>query len=151
MIYLSKHKNKYAIILLCNVLGLNLLFAAELQIGSQIPEINHKLNDVSGKQITLAEVKGNKGILVIFSCNTCPWVLKWEKRYVDISKQYKDKGIGIIAVNSNVSRFDSDDSLETVSYTHLRAHETPEHLVCRLLLEKKKIKFTLNRQLKFQE
>src|SRR5678816_2710693 len=29
-------------------------------------------------------------------------------------------------------------SSQTVSYTHLRAHETPEHLVCRLLLEKKK-------------
>eukprot|EP00658_Telonema_sp_P-2_P051080 TRINITY_DN39101_c0_g1_i4.p1 TRINITY_DN39101_c0_g1~~TRINITY_DN39101_c0_g1_i4.p1 ORF type:complete len:102 (+),score=18.90 TRINITY_DN39101_c0_g1_i4:97-402(+) len=29
-----------------------------------------------------------------------------------------------------------------VSYTHLRAHETPEHLVCRLLLEKKKTKTT---------
>eukprot|EP00658_Telonema_sp_P-2_P029256 TRINITY_DN22277_c0_g2_i1.p1 TRINITY_DN22277_c0_g2~~TRINITY_DN22277_c0_g2_i1.p1 ORF type:complete len:188 (-),score=39.77 TRINITY_DN22277_c0_g2_i1:65-628(-) len=29
-----------------------------------------------------------------------------------------------------------------VSYTHLRAHETPEHLVCRLLLEKKKTKRT---------
>ena len=28
--------------------------------------------------------------------------------------------------------------LHPVSYTHLRAHETPEHLVCRLLLEKKK-------------
>src|SRR5678816_3948376 len=28
--------------------------------------------------------------------------------------------------------------LRSVSYTHLRAHETPEHLVCRLLLEKKK-------------
>ena len=27
---------------------------------------------------------------------------------------------------------------KAVSYTHLRAHETPEHLVCRLLLEKKK-------------
>ena len=27
--------------------------------------------------------------------------------------------------------------IDTVSYTHLRAHETPEHLVCRLLLEKK--------------
>eukprot|EP00658_Telonema_sp_P-2_P064082 TRINITY_DN52951_c0_g1_i1.p1 TRINITY_DN52951_c0_g1~~TRINITY_DN52951_c0_g1_i1.p1 ORF type:complete len:120 (-),score=15.19 TRINITY_DN52951_c0_g1_i1:53-412(-) len=37
----------------------------------------------------------------------------------------------------------------TVSYTHLRAHETPEHLVCRLLLEKKKtnksIQLTINR------
>eukprot|EP00658_Telonema_sp_P-2_P063115 TRINITY_DN5181_c0_g3_i2.p1 TRINITY_DN5181_c0_g3~~TRINITY_DN5181_c0_g3_i2.p1 ORF type:complete len:139 (+),score=15.32 TRINITY_DN5181_c0_g3_i2:209-625(+) len=31
-------------------------------------------------------------------------------------------------------------SLHSVSYTHLRAHETPEHLVCRLLLEKKKKK-----------
>ena len=32
------------------------------------------------------------------------------------------------------------DEVEPVSYTHLRAHETPEHLVCRLLLEKKKKK-----------
>eukprot|EP00658_Telonema_sp_P-2_P012897 TRINITY_DN14909_c0_g1_i1.p1 TRINITY_DN14909_c0_g1~~TRINITY_DN14909_c0_g1_i1.p1 ORF type:complete len:184 (-),score=39.38 TRINITY_DN14909_c0_g1_i1:79-630(-) len=32
------------------------------------------------------------------------------------------------------------DPLDAVSYTHLRAHETPEHLVCRLLLEKKKKK-----------
>src|SRR5678816_4746322 len=31
-------------------------------------------------------------------------------------------------------------SVSAVSYTHLRAHETPEHLVCRLLLEKKKKK-----------
>ena len=31
-------------------------------------------------------------------------------------------------------------NVTAVSYTHLRAHETPEHLVCRLLLEKKKIK-----------
>ena len=32
----------------------------------------------------------------------------------------------------------SEDEIDPVSYTHLRAHETPEHLVCRLLLEKKK-------------
>src|SRR5678816_1237994 len=31
--------------------------------------------------------------------------------------------------------------VDAVSYTHLRAHETPEHLVCRLLLEKKKYSF----------
>src|SRR5678815_6195075 len=39
-------------------------------------------------------------------------------------------------------RVDGKDlqSLRPVSYTHLRAHETPEHLVCRLLLEKKKNK-----------
>ena len=36
----------------------------------------------------------------------------------------------------NQTEKDSED--KAVSYTHLRAHETPEHLVCRLLLEKKK-------------
>ena len=34
--------------------------------------------------------------------------------------------------------FEKKPSVAAVSYTHLRAHETPEHLVCRLLLEKKK-------------
>eukprot|EP00658_Telonema_sp_P-2_P034748 TRINITY_DN25363_c0_g1_i3.p1 TRINITY_DN25363_c0_g1~~TRINITY_DN25363_c0_g1_i3.p1 ORF type:complete len:102 (+),score=54.52 TRINITY_DN25363_c0_g1_i3:83-388(+) len=33
---------------------------------------------------------------------------------------------------------EEEEEEEAVSYTHLRAHETPEHLVCRLLLEKKK-------------
>ena len=39
----------------------------------------------------------------------------------------------------NVPLFNvTDAGVTAVSYTHLRAHETPEHLVCRLLLEKKK-------------
>src|SRR5678816_4720613 len=46
-------------------------------------------------------------------------------------------GSGASSGSSNRSR-----GREAVSYTHLRAHETPEHLVCRLLLEKKKKKKT---------
>ena len=41
---------------------------------------------------------------------------------------------------SEVPTTNRNKTLLTVSYTHLRAHETPEHLVCRLLLEKKKKK-----------
>ena len=53
----------------------------------------------------------------------------------------------IVAVNGPLVTCEVDEEREvlqnevayvTVSYTHLRAHETPEHLVCRLLLEKKK-------------
>eukprot|EP00658_Telonema_sp_P-2_P046058 TRINITY_DN34143_c0_g1_i1.p1 TRINITY_DN34143_c0_g1~~TRINITY_DN34143_c0_g1_i1.p1 ORF type:complete len:113 (+),score=45.94 TRINITY_DN34143_c0_g1_i1:86-424(+) len=40
--------------------------------------------------------------------------------------------------DDNDAEEESSSSSGTVSYTHLRAHETPEHLVCRLLLEKKK-------------
>eukprot|EP00658_Telonema_sp_P-2_P053289 TRINITY_DN41774_c0_g1_i1.p1 TRINITY_DN41774_c0_g1~~TRINITY_DN41774_c0_g1_i1.p1 ORF type:complete len:100 (-),score=12.84 TRINITY_DN41774_c0_g1_i1:54-353(-) len=46
-----------------------------------------------------------------------------------------------------ISSFHSDvnnwSPTKSVSYTHLRAHETPEHLVCRLLLEKKKNYFSI--------
>src|SRR5678815_5854555 len=41
---------------------------------------------------------------------------------------------------SSVSQPVGSQHTHPVSYTHLRAHETPEHLVCRLLLEKKKMK-----------
>ena len=47
-----------------------------------------------------------------------------------------DMEMGIIAKCQ--AQVEESTSVVPVSYTHLRAHETPEHLVCRLLLEKKK-------------
>ena len=98
--------------ILIPILFLTYISAAELEIGSGMPGMNYKLKDISGNTTTLADVKGNKGTLVIFSCNTCPWVIRWEDRYVSIAEKYTPKGIGVIAVNSNAGRFDGDDSLE---------------------------------------
>ena len=89
----------------------SIIQAAELKIGSQMPNSEYLLNDISGNQITLNEIKGKNGTLIIFSCNTCPWVIKWEDRYVEIANSYLQRGIGMIAINSNVARFNSDDSL----------------------------------------
>ena len=98
--------------ILIPILFLTYISAAELEIGSGMPGIDYKLKDISGNTTTLADVKGNKGTLVIFSCNTCPWVIRWEDRYVSIADKYTPKGIGVIAVNSNAGRFNGDDSLE---------------------------------------
>ena len=56
--------------------------------------------------------------------------------------------VGVDIGGTNIAMGLVDEALEVVQresmplslYTHLRAHETPEHLVCRLLLEKKKSK-----------
>ncbi len=98
--------------ILIPILFLTYISAAELEIGSGMPGMDYKLKDISGNTTTLADVKGNKGTLVIFSCNTCPWVIRWEDRYVSIADKYTPKGIGVIAVNSNAGRFNGDDSLE---------------------------------------
>ena len=98
--------------MLTPILFFTFITAAELEIGSSMPGMDFKLKDISGKTMTLADAKGSQGTLVIFSCNTCPWVIRWEDRYVSIADTYTSKGIGVIAVNSNAARFDGDDSLE---------------------------------------
>ena len=95
------------IILLCS--GLQ---AKELDLGSILPLEDVKMLDISGEHISLGEAKGKNGLLVIFSCNTCPWVIKWEDRYVELAKKYESKGVGMIALNSNETSFESSDSID---------------------------------------
>ena len=51
--------------------------AKELDLGSGLPLEDVKMMDINGKKKSLGEVKRENGLLVIFSCNTCPWVNKW--------------------------------------------------------------------------
>ena len=99
-------------IILSIITGLTFLISGELEIGSAMPLVDHQLADISGKTMTLTNAKGDAGTLVIFSCNTCPWVLAWEDRYVTLAQEFIPKGIGMIAVNSNESQFERDDSME---------------------------------------
>ena len=98
--------------ILIHIMGLTFLLAGELEIGSTMPLKDLKLADISGKNITLANAKGDVGTLVVFSCNTCPWVIRWEDRYVSLANTYVQKGIGMVVVNSNAARFGGEDSLE---------------------------------------
>ena len=98
--------------ILIHIMGFTFLLAGELEIGSTMPLKDLELADISGKNITLANAKGDAGTLVVFSCNTCPWVIRWEDRYVSLANTYAQKGIGMIAVNSNAAQFGGEDSLE---------------------------------------
>lgn len=73
----------------------------ELQPGTVGPMFEYVMADVSGVQITMNDVKGENGTLLIFSCSTCPYVRAWEDRYLTISKLAKENNIGMIVVNPN--------------------------------------------------
>tara|TARA_B110000014_G_scaffold250137_1_gene226089 strand:- start:323 stop:907 length:585 start_codon:yes stop_codon:yes gene_type:complete len=93
----------------------SIIFAAELEIGSTMPKMGKKLQDISGNTMTLSDAKGDQGTLVVFSSNTCPWVINWEDRYLTLADKYIPKGIGMIAVNSNSSRFNGKESLDEMA------------------------------------
>jgi len=83
-----------------------------LKIGSNAPLTDVELKAVSGETITLNNVRGPNGLLVIFSCNTCPWVKKWEDRYNPISNMAEQRGIGMVALNPNEAFRNNGDSFD---------------------------------------
>ena len=89
----------------------------ELTINAAIPQLDYKMKDVSGKTTSLGEIKTAKGLLVIFSCNTCPYVKLSESRIKEYSDYCLANGIGCALINSNEGQRTEDDSFdEMVKY-----------------------------------
>ena len=84
----------------------------ELAINANIPQADYKMKDVSGKMISLNETKTGKGLLVIFSCNTCPYVKLSESRIKEYSDYCLANGIGCALINSNEAQRSEDDSFD---------------------------------------
>lgn len=83
-----------------------------LAIGKKAPKADVKMTDISGKKVSLNDIKKENGLLVIFSCNTCPFVLAWENRYPALGEQCAKNKIGMVLVNSNEGRRKGDDSMD---------------------------------------
>ena len=86
----------------------------ELEIGKPIPAADVKMMDVSGKEITLSGAKGENGLLVIFSCNTCPYVKLSESRIKEYAQLAKVNKIGVVLINSNEAQRGDEDSLDAM-------------------------------------
>lgn len=87
------------------------LAAAEpYKAGSSASDFN--LKNVNGKYVSLSGFPDAKGFIVIFSCNTCPVVMKYEQRIIDLHAEYAAKGFPVIAVNSNDKVVSPGDSYE---------------------------------------
>lgn len=86
--------------------------AEELAIGAKAPLADVEVKDVSGKTLTLQKVAKKNGLLVNFSCNTCPWVARWEDRYNPIAKLAEENSIGVIALNPNSGYRDRGESMK---------------------------------------
>lgn len=86
----------------------------ELAINAPIPMADTKMKDVSGKEVALAEIKTAKGLLVVFSCNTCPYVKLSESRLKEYSDFCLANGIGCVFVNSNEAQRGEEDSFDAM-------------------------------------
>ena len=95
----------------------------DLVIGAPMPSADVVMKDVVGGERTLASLNGANGLLVIFSCNTCPFVVGsegsagWEGRYPELAALCERSKVGFALVNSNTAKRDAGDS-----FTDMQLH-----------------------------
>lgn len=74
----------------------------ELSLGSTLPLADRTMTDaVSGRQARLADLGGERGTVVVFWSNTCPWANKYESRLNELARTYTGRGFGFALVNPN--------------------------------------------------
>jgi peroxiredoxin len=83
--------------------------SAMIELGSKAPAF--VLEDViTTRKVSIDEVRGERGLLMMFICRHCPFVKHVEKELAAIGKEYAGKGISIVAISSNDADCYSDDS-----------------------------------------
>ena len=90
----------------------------EFTIGSRAPGFH--LRNVDNRQVSLADYRGRPAVLVVFTCNHCPYSVAYEDRLIRYQKGYSERGVQFLLINSNDPKKKPEDSFEKMQ---IRARE----------------------------
>lgn len=88
--------------------------SAMLPLGTSAPSFTLP-NVVTNHNLSTKEAAGPKGLLVMFLCRHCPFVKHLQSAIAQLGRDYKDKGIGIVAISSNDAAAHPDDAPESLA------------------------------------
>jgi peroxiredoxin len=112
---LAKHSSlALAVLFLFSTLSSSVSsFAAD---GYKIGDVatNFSLKNVDGTMISLANYPDAKGMIVVFTCNHCPYAKAYESRIIGLHKEFAAKGYPVVAINPNDPAAYPEDSFENM-------------------------------------
>src|SRR5262245_34909916 len=82
-----------------------------LAIGKSAPKADVKMTSVDGKSLSIAEAKGPKGTLVVFTCNSCPYAQAWQSRIAELGNSYSKQGIGVVGIHASAPGIRPEDDM----------------------------------------
>jgi len=92
-------------------------------VGDSVADFS--LKNVDGKMVSLSSYKDNKGLIVVFDCNTCPYSKGYNERILALAKKYEST-FPLVAINANDPDVSSGDSFEEmVSYAKSHGYTFP--------------------------
>ncbi len=129
---------KLTIVLASLLLGSTAMYAQKdgkqpakqsIAIGTTLPAADASLPATDGNSYKLADQITDKGLIVMFSCNTCPYVVKAQERTREVIELAKAQGLGIVIVNSNVAQRDDADSRDAMTTYGAAQHPDAPYLI----------------------
>ncbi len=80
------------------------------EVGDKVADF--KLRNFDGKMVALSDYKNEKGVILIFDCNTCPYSKAYNDRIMVLHDNFKPKGFPVVTVNANDGEQSPGDSFE---------------------------------------
>jgi thioredoxin-related protein len=89
-----------------------------LKVGDEMPAADVKMKNIDRSEKSLNDYIEESGLLVVFSCNTCPFVIGnesfegWEEDYEEIRTTANENGFGVVLINSNEAKRKKGDGFK---------------------------------------
>src|SRR2546426_407663 len=95
-----------------------------LPLGTTAPDFS--LPDTNGKLVSLGDFKGAPALLVIFMCNHCPYVKHIRAELAQFGREYQNKGVAIVGINSNdAANYPEDSPAKMVEEVRITRYTFP--------------------------
>lgn len=101
---------KIALIISLVALAATTALSQGYKIGDKVADF--KLKNVDGKFVSLSDYKDAKGVILMFSCNHCPFSVAYEDRKIELDKKYKPLGYPVVIINPNDPEVEPRDSYD---------------------------------------
>ena len=88
------------------------MYSKGMPVGTAAPLFT--LPGIDGKTYELASFADAKVLVVVFTCNHCPYAKAAEERLIELQRDYADRGVQVVAINPNDSARYPDDSFEAM-------------------------------------
>src|SRR5258708_12406742 len=98
----------------------------KLEIGQHAPDFS--LPGVDGKDCALSSLKDKKVVVVVFTCNHCPYAQAYEDRLIAIQRDYAAKGVQLVGINANDSAAYPEAGFDTMVNRSRKKHITLPYL-----------------------
>jgi len=70
------------------------------------------LKNVDGTTVSLSDYSDQKGVILVFTCNPCPFAKAYEQRIIQLHKVFADQGYPVVAINPNDDEISPEDTFE---------------------------------------